>query len=57
MNPDLIRLLIAGGTGCMIGCMITTAVIGCLAEAKAARSAKEAWKAANLYYTRKNSER
>lgn len=55
-SPDSIALLIASGAGCLLGSFITALVMGTIAQSKARRADKEAWEAANIYYTRKAAQ-
>lgn len=53
MNTDSIALLIAGSAGALVGILLTTIVIGGIAQTKAARVAKETWAAAHRFYRNK----
>lgn len=55
MNHDLIPLLICGACGCVLGAIIGVLVMAALSARSAARASKDAWRAANLYYTRKEA--
>lgn len=56
MSIDATSLFIAGVAGCIIGAMVTTAILGHMAARAATRAERAAWTAANIYYTRKGNE-
>lgn len=56
MSADILTLLIAGGTGCFVGVVIAVPIMGLIATAKARRAEKDAWKSANIYYTRNQAQ-
>ena len=56
MSVDATVILIAATAGAIIGGVIGITVMGCMSCRAANRAARDAWRAANVYYTRKGSQ-
>lgn len=56
MIPDSLSLIIAGLVGAVISAVVCVPIMGLIATAKAQRAEKDAWKSANIYYTRKGPQ-